>query len=164
MVKATFAAGCFWGVQHCFNKHYHQLGIETKVGYSGGATEKPLYPEVKKDITGHAESIEITFDPSKVGYAELVEFFYKMHDPTTLNYQGPDVGSQYRSVIFYHSEEQKEIAERVTEEVQKAHYKDQKIVTLIVPAVQFWDAEEYHQLYLEKNPEGYECPTHFLRW
>lgn len=82
------------GVEHCFNKHYRQLGIQTKVGYSGGATEKPLYPEVKKDITGHAESIEITFDPSKVSYAELVEFFYKMHDPTTLNYQGPDVGSQ----------------------------------------------------------------------
>ncbi|GAB5586798.1 tubulin-dependent ATPase kip3 [Umbelopsis nana] len=152
MENATFAAGCFWGVEHCFNKHHRQHGINTRVGYCGGDTEHPLYPEVKKDITGHAESIEITFDPTKVEYTELVEFFYKMHDPTTLNYQGPDVGSQYRSVIFYHSNEQKEIAERVTEEIQKKHYPDQKIVTLIVPAAKFWDAEEYHQLYLEKNP------------
>jgi hypothetical protein len=82
------------GVEHCFNKHHRQHGINTRVGYCGGDTEHPLYPEVKKDITGHAESIEITFDPTKVEYAELVEFFYKMHDPTTLNYQGPDVGSQ----------------------------------------------------------------------
>lgn len=114
MENATFAAGCFWyvericclnhsrsyspclhrGVEHCFNKHHRQHGINTRVGYCGGDTEHPLYPEVKKDITGHAESIEITFDPTKVEYAELVEFFYKMHDPTTLNYQGPDVGSQ----------------------------------------------------------------------
>ncbi|KAG2185035.1 hypothetical protein INT43_000948 [Umbelopsis isabellina] len=164
MEKATFAAGCFWGVEHCFNKHHRKNGIACRVGYCGGVTTNPLYPDVKKDVTGHAESIEIQFDSSKVSYADLVEFFYKMHDPTTLNYQGPDVGTQYRSVIFYHSNDQKQIAEQVTKEVQEKHYPEQKIVTLIVPAAKFWDAEEYHQLYLEKNPDGYECPTHFLRW
>ena len=96
--QILYSPGYYRGVEHCFNKHHRQHGIKAKVGYCGGITENPLYPEVKKDITGHAEAIEITFDPTKVGYAELVEFFYKMHDPTTLNYQGPDVGSQCKSL------------------------------------------------------------------
>ncbi|KAG2220097.1 hypothetical protein INT45_005858 [Circinella minor] len=162
--KATFAAGCFWGVEHIFRKHFGADGITCKVGYTGGNTEDPNYRLVCTGSTNHAEAVELTFDPKRVMYETLVEFFYKMHDPTTANAQGPDVGTQYRSAIFYHSPEQKEIAERVTQEVQEKHYKDKKIVTQFIPAGKFYDAEEYHQLYLEKNPTGYECPTHFLRW
>ncbi|KAG0166042.1 Peptide-methionine (S)-S-oxide reductase [Apophysomyces sp. BC1034] len=162
--KATFAAGCFWGVEHIYNKHFKKDGIQTKVGYTDGSTENPNYKEVCTGSTEHAEALEITFDPNRVSYETLVEFFYKMHDPTTDNYQGPDVGTQYRSAIFYHSPEQKTIAEKVTQEVQEKHYKGKPIVTKIVAAKTFYDAETYHQLYLEKNPEGYECPTHFLRW
>ncbi|KAI8375574.1 hypothetical protein BD560DRAFT_433625 [Blakeslea trispora] len=163
--KATFAAGCFWGVEHIYNKHFKELGIETKVGYMGGELEDPTYKQVKTGTTNHAEVCEILFDPSKVSYETLVEFFYKMHDPTTLNAQGPeDIGTQYRSAIFYHNDEQKLIAEKVTKEVQEKHYAETKIVTEITPAAKFYDAEEYHQFYLEKNPEGYACPTHYLRW
>ncbi|KAI9010349.1 peptide methionine sulfoxide reductase MsrA [Phycomyces nitens] len=162
--KATFAAGCFWGVEHMFNKYFKKDGITTKVGYIGGKVDNPTYRQVCNGTTDHAEALEITFDPKKVEYAKLVEFFYNMHDPTTLNSQGPDRGSQYRSAIFYHSPEQKKIAEEVTAEVQEKHYKGKRIVTDIVPAGVFYDAETYHQLYLEKNPGGYECPSHFLRW
>ncbi|KAI9492197.1 hypothetical protein BDB00DRAFT_829634 [Zychaea mexicana] len=161
---ATFAAGCFWGVEHIFRKHFGGEGVTAKVGYTGGNTEDPDYRLVCTGTTNHAEAVELTFDPKRTKYETLVEFFYKMHDPTTANAQGPDVGTQYRSVIFYHSPEQKEIAQRVTDEVQEKHYKDKKIVTQLVPAGKFYDAEEYHQLYLDKNPTGYECPTHFLRW
>ncbi|KAL0080338.1 hypothetical protein J3Q64DRAFT_1759575 [Phycomyces blakesleeanus] len=161
---ATFAAGCFWGVEHIFNKHFLKDGIITRVGYMGGQLENPSYKQVKTGTTDHAEVCEIKFDPSKVSYETLVEFFYSMHDPTTLNFQGPDVGTQYRSVIFYHSPEQKSIAEKVTQEVLEKHYKKEGIATQIVPAQQYYDGEEYHQFYLEKNPEGYACPTHYLRW
>ncbi|CAG8506864.1 17808_t:CDS:10 [Acaulospora morrowiae] len=165
--KATFAAGCFWGVEHVFRKHFD---IDTKVGYIGGVTNKPSYNEVCTGNTGHAEALQIQFDPSKISYATLVEFFYKIHDPTTANRQGPDVGTQYRSAIFYHSHQQKEIAEKVTEQVQeKANketklYTGSKIVTEIVEAGEWYDAEKYHQMYLVNNPDGYECPTHFVRW
>ncbi|KAG1053458.1 hypothetical protein G6F43_004460 [Rhizopus delemar] len=162
--KATFAAGCFWGVEHIFNKHLKKDGITTRVGYIGGDLADPNYQQVKTGSTNHAEACEVTFDPSKISYEVLVEFFYKLHDPTTENYQGPDVGSQYRSAIFYHSEEQKAIAEKVTKEVQEKHYPNATIVTRIEPATTFYNAEEYHQFYLDKNPEGYACPTHYLRW
>ncbi|KAI8988397.1 hypothetical protein BDF20DRAFT_329643 [Mycotypha africana] len=162
--KATFAAGCFWGVEHIYKKHFGQYGIKTKVGYTGGNTVNPKYREVCSGGTHHAEALEIDFDPQKVPYEALVEFFYKMHDPTTINAQGPDVGTQYRSAIFYHSPEQRAIAEEVTKDVQEKHYKGKKIITQIVPADVFYDAETYHQMYLEKNPNGYECPTHYLRW
>ncbi|KAI8357845.1 hypothetical protein EDC96DRAFT_243222 [Choanephora cucurbitarum] len=163
--KATFAAGCFWGVEHIFNKYFKELGIVTRVGYMGGELEDPTYKQVKTGTTNHAEVCEILFDPSKVSFETLVEFFYKMHDPTTLNAQGPeDIGTQYRSAIFYHTDEQKSIAEKVTKEVQEKHYPETKIVTEITPAAKFYNAEEYHQFYLEKNPEGYACPTHYLRW
>jgi peptide-methionine (S)-S-oxide reductase len=181
-MKATFAAGCFWGTEHIFNKHFKDQGITTKVGYIGGDLEAPSYKQVKTGTTQHAEGCEITFDPSKVSFETLTEFFYKMHgnkknttskerniltveiDPTTLNYQGPDIGTQYRSAIFYHDESQKEMAEIVTKKIQEKHYPDAKIVTEIVPATTFYDAEDYHQFYLENNPEGYACPTHYLRW
>ncbi|KAI7867653.1 peptide methionine sulfoxide reductase MsrA [Spinellus fusiger] len=160
---ATFAAGCFWGVEHIFNQHFKQYGIVTRVGYTGGDPVGPTYQQVKTGTTNHAEVLRIQFDPSKVSYETLVEFFYKMHDPTTLNSQGPDIGSQYRSAIFYHSKEQKTIAERVTIEVSEKYYKE-GVVTQLIEAQPFYDGEEYHQFYLEKNPEGYACPSHFLRW
>ncbi|CAO3653188.1 unnamed protein product [Cunninghamella blakesleeana] len=163
--KATFAAGCFWGVEYLYNKHFKHHGIQTKVGYIGGKIHNPTYYQICTGISGHAEAVEITFDPTKISYATLAEFFYRMHDPTTLNRQGPDRGPQYRSAIFYHSPEQKKIADQITKDVQQKYFVDQLIVTEIVPANElFYIAEEDHQMYLEKNPHGYECPTHFLRW
>jgi len=169
---ATFAAGCFWGVEHIFLKHYppaQDKGVlKTAVGYTGGKEEAtdPSYKQVCTGTTDHAEALKIEFDPAKVSYDELVEFFYRTHDPTTVNRQGADTGTQYRSAIFYHSPEQRSIAERVTEEVQKKHFDPvgKKIVTQILPASRWYDAEEYHQLYLFKNPSGYQCPTHRLNW
>lgn len=167
---ATFAGGCFWGVEHIFQKHYppsENKGIlKTAVGYTGGKADNTTYDAVCSGTTGHAEALRIEFDPRIVSYAELVEFFYRTHDPTTVNKQGHDRGTQYRSAIFYNSPAQKDIAERVTEEVQKKHFDPHgtKIVTEIVEAGKWIDAEEYHQLYLFKNPSGYQCATHKLHW
>ncbi|TFK80231.1 peptide methionine sulfoxide reductase [Polyporus arcularius HHB13444] len=169
---ATFASGCFWGVEHIFLKYFppsENKGIlKTAVGYTGGKeeAENPDYKTVCTGSTDHAEAVRIEFDPSIVTYDELVEFFYRTHDPTTVNKQGKDTGTQYRSAIFYHTPEQLEIAKRVTEEVQKKHFDPagKKIVTQIVPAGRWWDAEEYHQKYLHKNPTGYQCPNHRLHW
>ncbi|KIP12201.1 hypothetical protein PHLGIDRAFT_62478 [Phlebiopsis gigantea 11061_1 CR5-6] len=169
---ATFAAGCFWGVEHIFLKHYpiaQNKGIlRTSVGYTGGKEDvaSPTYRQVCTGTTDHAESVRIEFDPSVVKYDELVEFFYRTHDPTTKNSQGADVGTQYRSAIFYHSPEQEAVAKRVTEEVQKKHFDSigKKIATEIIAAGPWWDAEDYHQEYLHKNPSGYQCPTHRLHW
>ncbi|KAJ2919570.1 hypothetical protein MD484_g782, partial [Candolleomyces efflorescens] len=169
---ATFASGCFWGVEHIFLKHFppaEDKGIlKTAVGYTGGkeSSASPDYRTVCSGTTDHAEAVRIEFDPTKVTYDELVEFFYRTHDPTTVNRQGADTGTQYRSAIFYHSPEQETIAKRVTEEVQQKHFDPagKKIVTEILPALQWWDAEDYHQLYLFKNPTGYQCPTHRLHW
>ncbi|KAG9308686.1 peptide methionine sulfoxide reductase [Chiua virens] len=169
---ATFAAGCFWGVEHIFLKHYppsENKGIlKTAVGYIGGKelSVKPSYEEVCTGTTDHAEALRIEFDPSVVTYDELVEFFYRTHDPTTLDRQGADIGTQYRSAIFTHSAEQESIAKRVTEEVQAKHFtpKGKKIITEILHAGPWYDAEEYHQLYLFKVPHGYQCETHRLHW
>ncbi|RPD68400.1 peptide methionine sulfoxide reductase [Lentinus tigrinus ALCF2SS1-7] len=169
---ATFASGCFWGVEHIFLKHFppkENKGIlKTAVGYTGGKEDatNPDYRTVCSGSTDHAEAVRIEFDPSIVKYDELVEFFYRTHDPTTVNRQGADTGTQYRSAIFYHTPEQLEIAKRVTEEVQKKHFDPigKKIVTEIIPAGPWWDAEEYHQKYLYKNPTGYQCPTHRIHW
>ncbi|KAI9573469.1 peptide methionine sulfoxide reductase MsrA [Boletus coccyginus] len=169
---ATFAAGCFWGVEHIFLKHYppsEKRGIlKTAVGYTGGKNSSvdPSYREVCDGTTEHAEALRIEFDPSVVTYDELVEFFYRTHDPTTVNKQGADTGTQYRSAIFTHSPEQESIAKRVTEEVRAKHFtpKGRKIVTEILQAGPWYDAEDYHQLYLFKNPRGYQCPTHTLHW
>ncbi|KAH9917355.1 peptide methionine sulfoxide reductase MsrA [Amylocystis lapponica] len=169
---ATFAAGCFWGVEHIFLQHYpiaqHKGILKTSVGYTGGKEDaaNPDYRLVCTGTTDHAEALRIEFDPEVVKYDELVEFFYRTHDPTTLNSQGKDSGTQYRSAIFYHSPVQLEIAKRVTEEVQKKHIDPlgKKIVTQIVSAGPWWDAEDYHQEYLHKNPSGYQCPTHRLNW
>lgn len=162
--KATFAAGCFWGVEKIFAKHFAAQHIRTRVGYTGGHTENPDYKQVCSGSTRHAEAVDIDFDPSKVSYDTLVEFFFRMHDPTTANQQGPDRGTQYRSAIYYHNDEQKKVAEEVKKVVGEKHFKGKKIVTEVVPFERWWNAEEYHQKYLDKNPGGYECPSHFLRW
>jgi peptide-methionine (S)-S-oxide reductase len=149
MEKATFAAGCFWGVEEAF-RHIDGV-VDTAVGYEGGTLENPTYEDVCTDRTGHAEVVEVTFDPARVSYAQLVDFFFSIHDPTTLNRQGPDVGTQYRSAIFYHTPEQEAIARAAKERLQASGRFRRPIVTEIVPASTFWRAEEYHQRYLEKR-------------
>ena len=153
MEKATFAAGCFWGVEFKFSKVPGVTG--TSVGYMGGHTDQPTYEDVCTDETGHAEVAQVEFDPGKVGFEALVRKFYEIHDPTQLDRQGPDEGSQYRTAIFYHSPEQKAVAERVTAELNQGKFKG-RIVTQIVPAATYWRAEEYHQKYGYKHP-GHHC-------
>jgi peptide-methionine (S)-S-oxide reductase len=149
MAKATFAAGCFWGVEATFRQIPGV--ISTRVGYIGGKTENPTYKEVCTDGTGHAEAVEVDYDPAKVKYADLLKVFWENHDPTQLNRQGPDWGTQYRSAIFYHSPEQAAEAQASKESLDKAHVYSKPIVTQIVPAVTFFPAEDYHQQYLEKR-------------
>ncbi|KAF9948946.1 Peptide-methionine (S)-S-oxide reductase [Modicella reniformis] len=162
---ATFAAGCFWGVEKAFQRYFKDENIETIVGYTGGDDSNPDYKKVCSGSTNHTEALQIKYTPNdKINYPILVEFFYRMHDPTTFNSQGPDVGTQYRSAIFFHSPEQGRIAKEVTAQVQEKHYKGQEIVTEIAPAGEWYNAEDYHQKYLDNNPSGYECPSHFLRW
>ncbi|HTV07000.1 MAG TPA: peptide-methionine (S)-S-oxide reductase MsrA [Acidobacteriaceae bacterium] len=149
MAKATFGAGCFWGVELRFQQ---VPGVTaTAVGYEGGAMEQPTYRDVCTDATGHAEVVEVDFDPEKVSYQELLDLFFELHDPTQMNRQGPDWGTQYRSVVFFHGPEQeaaaKETIARLTAEKRFA----KPIVTQVVPAQAFWRAEEYHQKYLEKR-------------
>jgi len=147
--KASFAAGCFWGVEEAFR---HLKGVvSTSVGYMGGEFENPTYHDVCTGLTGHAETVEVVYNPTLLSYPELLDVFWKSHDPTTLNRQGPDIGDQYRSVIFYHNEEQKKLALSSREELEKSGIYKRKIVTLIVPATKFYRAEEYHQQYLEKR-------------
>ena len=147
---ATFGAGCFWQVEVSFREVEGVL--DTAVGYEGGHVENPTYEQVCSGTTGHVEVCQVTFDPSTVDYETLVERYFEIHDPTQLNRQGPDVGYQYRSVIFAHSERQAEIARRVIERVQN-RFRD-PVVTEIEPAQPFWRAEEYHQCYLEKRQPG----------
>ena len=146
---ATFAAGCFWGVEANFNKLPGV--IDTIVGYTGGDVENPTYRMVCSDKTGHAEAVRITSDPEKITYKALVKAFFDLHDPTTPNRQGPDVGSQYRSAIFYHDEEQRKIAEQTKKELDQSGKYRYPIVTQIVSADEFYKAEEYHQDYYAKN-------------
>lgn len=145
--KATFAAGCFWGVEEAFRTL--EGVISTRVGYTGGNSKNPTYEDVCTDKTGHAEAVEIEFDPATVSFEKLLELFWSVHDPTQLNRQGPDVGSQYRSVIFYHNDGQKEAAEKSLKDLQKKL--SGKIATKIVKAPDFYEAEDYHQKYLSKN-------------
>ena len=147
--KATFAAGCFWGVEHVFRQV--EGVIATRVGYSGGTTPNPTYKEVCTGRTGHAEAVEVTYDPERVGYDDLLGVFWENHDPTTRNRQGVDIGSQYRSVIFVHDDEQKQAALRSRDELGDSGRFRRPIVTEIVPAAEFWEAEEYHQQYYKKN-------------
>jgi peptide-methionine (S)-S-oxide reductase len=149
MAKATFAAGCFWGVEATFR----QLPgvISTRVGYIGGNTANPTYKEVCTDRTGHAEAVEIEYDPSKLSYDKLLEVFWDNHDPTQLNRQGPDSGTQYRTAIFFHTPEQEAAAKASKQNLEKSHHFSKPVVTQIVPAAMFYEAEDYHQQYLEKR-------------
>jgi peptide methionine sulfoxide reductase msrA/msrB len=156
---AILAGGCFWGMEEIIRKIPGVL--KTTVGYSGGTTPDPTYEDVCTGTTGHAESIEIVFDSNRLSYESLLDYFYRMHDPTTLNRQHGDVGTQYRSAIFYTSPEQKEIAERVTMKWNKSGKFDRPITTEIAAASKFYSAEDYHQKYLVKHPNGYTC--HVLR-
>jgi peptide-methionine (S)-S-oxide reductase len=145
--KATFAAGCFWGVEAAFRE---TPGVRaTMVGYTGGSRDEPSYEDVCTGRTGHAEAVEVEFDPARVSYDQLLDIFWQSHDPTTLNRQGPDVGTQYRSAIYYQTPEQEEAARGSKQRLQSGTSKE--VVTEITPASKFWPAEEYHQRYLEKR-------------
>ncbi len=149
MAIATFAAGCFWGVEDAFRQ---VEGVtSTTVGYTGGTTQSPSYKQVCTGRSGHAEAVEVQFDPAKVSYVELLGVFWKSHDPTTMNRQGPDVGTQYRSAIFYHDAEQEAEARASKAELEKEHVFKRPIVTEIKPAGEFYRAEDYHQQYFEKQ-------------
>lgn len=152
MEKATFAAGCFWGVEEAFRQV--EGVVSTAVGYEGGSTPNPTYEDVCTDRTGHAEAVEVDYDPARVSYENLLDVFWQIHDPTTLNRQGPDVGTQYRSAIFYHTPEQRAAAIASKERQGKRGQDRRPIVTAIVPASTFYRAEEYHQRYLEKRGEA----------
>jgi len=154
--RATFGAGCFWGVEAEFRRV--EGVIATRVGYTGGHVANPTYKQVCNGDTGHAEAVEVVFDPSKVSYEALLEVFWANHDPTQVNRQGPDFGEQYRTVIFYHSPEQKRAAEASKEALAKSGRYRRPIATQIVEASTFWEAEEYHQQYLEKRGLG-SCHT-----
>jgi peptide methionine sulfoxide reductase msrA/msrB len=155
---AIFAAGCFWGVEHLLREI--EGVTDTTVGYIGGELENPTYGDVCTGMTGHAEAVWVEFDPSMISFEELLDYFWRLHDPTTINRQGPDVGSQYRSAIFYNSEEQKRAADDSKEKFDKSGVFKEKAVTEIVPASTFYEAEEYHQQYFAKN-RGVSC--HHLR-
>ncbi len=148
-MKATFGAGCFWHVEDLLSK---TKGVKsTQVGYIGGQLPSPTYEEVCTDKTGHVEAVEVEYDPDEISYEELLDVFWNNHNPTTLNRQGPDVGIQYRSAIFYHSNEQKEIAEKSKQTLDKSGQYENPIVTEIVPTPIFYKAEEYHQKYFKKH-------------
>ena len=148
-----FGAGCFWGVEETFRNLDGVLS--TAVGYAGGTKENPTYEEVYSDNTGHAEVVQMEFDPSQITYDDLLEVFWSNHNPTTLNRQGPDVGAQYRSVIFYHSPEQRSAAERSRQKVDTSGRFSRPVVTQIQAAPTFWRAEEYHQRYLQKRGQSH---------
>ena len=149
MEKATFGAGCFWGVEAAFR---NVPGVaSTEVGYAGGTLRNPTYKDVCTDRTGHAEVVEVTYDPAKVTYDNLLKVFWETHDPTQRNRQGPDVGTQYRSAVFFHTPEQEAAARASKEKLERSGVHKRPIATEIVPAVEFWRAEEYHQQYLAKR-------------
>jgi peptide-methionine (S)-S-oxide reductase len=159
---ATFAAGCFWGVEEAFQQ---QKGVKsTMVGYTGGWFEKPTYRSVCTDKTGHAEAVQVQFDPNEVSYQQHLDIFWSIHDPTTKNRQGPDIGSQYRSIIAYHSSEQELLAKKSKEDLERSgQFKGRNIVTEILPASTFYKAEEYHQKYYQKRGGGSCYPVYSMR-
>jgi peptide-methionine (S)-S-oxide reductase len=155
MQTIILAGGCFWGVEELFREEPGV--IDTEVGYTGGTNTEPTY----ENHPGHAEAIKITFDPNITSYQKLLDFFFRIHDPTTLNRQGNDIGSSYRSAIFYESKEQKQMAEQVIEQVNKSGLYNSPVVTTLEPLTTFYSAESYHQDYLQNNPNGYTC--HYIR-
>ncbi len=154
-LKATFAAGCFWGVEARFRD---ATGVvDAEVGYTAGHTENPTYRDVCSGTTGHAEAVQLVYDPDRISYDDLVYLFFDLHDPTTLNRQGPDVGSQYRSGIYFHNDDQKEIATRIMNELGNQQKFTTPIVTELLPASKFYRAEEYHQRYFDKTGRHGSC-------
>jgi methionine-S-sulfoxide reductase len=156
---ATLAGGCFWGVEQLFAQE--KGVVETRVGYMGGTVKNASYTDVKSGETGHAECVQVIFDTTLTSFENILTFFFRMHNPTTPNRQGNDLGSQYRSAIFFHTPEQEKTAQKVIEQVNKLGHWKAPVVTEVVPASDFWEAEAYHQKYLQKNPRGYTC--HFVR-
>jgi peptide methionine sulfoxide reductase msrA/msrB len=156
---AILAGGCFWGVEELFRKLQGVINVEN--GYSGGEIINPNYEIVKTGLSNHAEAVQITYDPNKISYEDILSFFFQIHDPTTLNQQGNDIGTQYRSAIFYSSEEEKNIAANLINKLNKANIYKSKIKTSLEEFSRFYLAEDYHQDYLERNPNGYNC--HFIR-
>ncbi|HSY50471.1 MAG TPA: peptide-methionine (S)-S-oxide reductase MsrA [Thermoanaerobaculia bacterium] len=154
---ATLAGGCFWGVEELVRKLPGV--VDTTVGYAGGKLDNPQYEDVKTGRTGHAESLQIVFDPARITFDEILDFFFRLHDPTTANRQGNDLGTQYRSSIFYHDEAQRDAAERAKQRAQPKW--PRPIVTEVVPFTNFYPAEDFHQDYLQRHPHGYTC--HYLR-
>lgn len=157
--KATLAGGCFWGMEALFRNIPGVL--DTEVGYCGGDANSATYAQIKTGATGHAEAIQLTFDATVVSFIQILDFFFRIHDPSTLNRQGGDIGRQYRSVVFFHDTEQKQQAEFMIARVEASGAWGPKIATELVAASTFFPAEAYHQDYLDKNPEGYTC--HFVR-
>lgn len=157
--RAIFAGGCFWGMEDLIRRY--EGVIDTEVGYIGGALENPKYEDVKTGRTGHAEAIEITYDEAVIGYEDLLKVFFMIHDPTTLDRQGNDIGTQYRSAIFYLDDEQKAMAEDMIARARNSGHWDRPIVTTVEKADKFWPAEDFHQDYLVTRPNGYTC--HFIR-
>jgi peptide-methionine (S)-S-oxide reductase len=155
MEVATLGGGCFWCIEAAFEEIRGVLNVES--GYSGGTTASPTYEQVCTGTTGHAEVVQVTFDPNIISFKEILEIFFTAHDPTTLNMQGADVGSQYRSAIFYHNEKQKETTEQVIEELEVAKVWDSPIVTHVEQFKRFYKAEEYHKRYFGRNPEASYC-------
>ena len=162
----SLAAGCFWGVERVFQKYFKGKGlVDIKVGYANGLLnfENVSYEQVCTGRTNFVEAVQISYEPEKVSLGEILDIFFRIHDPTQSNRQGPDVGTQYRSVVLTNSNEEVEIVENARNKAQAEWYPKDKIATVIEPIEIWWDAEDYHQDYLNKNPGGYECPTHFLR-
>lgn len=162
--RAIFAGGCFWGLEQLYRKDWAGKGLlDCRVGYTGGTTDAPNYAQVCSGRTGHAESLLIVFDPTLVSYAQLTEYFFRMHDPTTLNRQGADTGTQYRSAVYAENDEQLKIAEEIKQKVGEQWYPGKTITTEVKRATQWYDAEEEHQDYLTKEEFGYHCPAHYVR-
>lgn len=162
----TLAAGCFWGVERVFSKHFKSRGlVDIKVGYANGSAAIPdvTYKQVCSGATGYAECVQISYNEQYLLLKEILDIFFRIHDPTTVNSQGPDVGTQYRSGIFTHSKQDLETANDCKKYFQAEWYPNSRVTTTIEPIKNWYDAEDYHQRYLLKNPGGYECPTHFLR-
>lgn len=156
---AVLAGGCFWGMEELFRNH--KGVVDTQVGYTGGKSNNPTYETVKTGATGHAEALEITYNDAQISYADLLMFFFQIHDPTTPNQQGNDHGSQYRSAIFYVDDEQKEIAQRIIKRLEESKKWPAKIITELLPLKKFTLAEDFHQDYLQRHPHGYSC--HYVR-